>query len=63
MLRIQISVPPEVVETLHELAQQELRTTRDQAAILLMEAIRYRQQQARRRRAPQREREVARVAS
>jgi hypothetical protein len=62
MLRIQISVPPEVVETLFELAQEELRTARDEAAILLMEAVKHRERQARRRKAPEREREVARVA-
>jgi hypothetical protein len=62
MFRIQVSVPAEVVETLYELAQQELRTPVDQASWLLMEAVKRRQQRAQRCRAPQREQEVLRAA-
>ncbi len=63
MLRILVTIPSETALTLRELAGQELRTPRDEAAILLMEAVRRRQQQARRRRAPQREREAVSAAS
>lgn len=63
MLRMQIVLPAEMMRVLYELAERERRNPRDQAALLLTEVLKRREQTAQHRWAQQREREVARVTS
>jgi hypothetical protein len=61
MPRIVITIPPDVARTLYSVAERERRNPRDQAALLLTELLRRREQAAQRRHV--REREVACAAS
>jgi hypothetical protein len=59
-LRRLVTIPSETAVTLREMAEEERRTARDQAAVLLTEVI-GRRKKSQRRRAPQGEREATRA--